>query len=123
MPRKRRVGKLPSKDRVCLTPKLQQEITKLGYRGSGIKEAEASALASAEAFKSDNPFFFHVMRRTYTDGRRHGLVVKKAFEESYKRWNNNDKVYLQVAGRSCRDYKLDEALESLAIPKEVACTV
>ncbi|KAL8112469.1 hypothetical protein AgCh_019974 [Apium graveolens] len=68
MPRKRRVGKLPSKDRVCLTPKLQQEITKLGYRGSGIKEAEASALASAEAFKSDNPFFFHVMRRTYTDG-------------------------------------------------------
>lgn len=27
-------------------------------------------------------------------------VVKKAFEESYKKWNDNDKVYLQVAGTS-----------------------
>ncbi|XP_074335562.1 B3 domain-containing protein LOC_Os12g40080-like isoform X3 [Apium graveolens] len=40
------------------------------------------------------------MRRTYVDGRGCGLVVKKSFEESYKKWNNNDKVYLQVAGKS-----------------------
>lgn len=27
-------------------------------------------------------------------------VVKKAFEESYKKWKDNDKVHLQVAGQS-----------------------
>lgn len=46
-------------------PKLQQEKRKLGNCASAIEEGEAGALASTEAFKSDNPFIFHVMRRTY----------------------------------------------------------
>ncbi|XP_074336647.1 putative B3 domain-containing protein Os03g0621600 [Apium graveolens] len=66
-PRKKRVGKLPSKDAS------HDGVSKLGDRE--IKEAEARALASAEAFTSDNPFFFHVMRKTYVDGKGRVLLV------------------------------------------------
>ncbi|KAL1833939.1 hypothetical protein ACET3Z_003590 [Daucus carota] len=82
---------------VFMTQKLQQETKKSGNCAS--KEAEARALALAEAFRTDNPFFVYVMRRTYVDGKGRGLVIKKAFEESYKKWKDNDQVHLQVEGK------------------------
>ncbi|KAK1369130.1 hypothetical protein POM88_035222 [Heracleum sosnowskyi] len=66
---------------------------KSGDCASAIKEAEARALASAEAFRSDKPFFFHVMSRTFVDGKGRGLFNDKVYLQF------NDKVYLQVAGK------------------------
>ncbi|KAL1833940.1 hypothetical protein ACET3Z_003591 [Daucus carota] len=83
-------------NRVCLKPKLQKEKRDSPQE---IDEARVRALASAEAFKSDNPVFLRVMKISHVDGKRRGLVVSKAFEETYKKWKDNDQVHLQVAGR------------------------
>ncbi|XP_074335563.1 B3 domain-containing transcription factor VRN1-like [Apium graveolens] len=76
--------------------KLQQEAA---------KEDGDRALASAQAYKSKNPFFIQPMKPSNIGYRRWpSLHVTKTFEEAYENWKNNDKIILQVAGRTWAVY-------------------
>ncbi|KAK1369131.1 hypothetical protein POM88_035223 [Heracleum sosnowskyi] len=103
-PRKKRAKQAALKDAnhngLGLMPNLQPEKTKIGDCGWAIKKAEARGLALAETFKSDKPFFVKAMRISHVDGKCHGLVVTKAFEETHVNWKQDDQVHLQVAGKS-----------------------
>ncbi|KAK1369129.1 hypothetical protein POM88_035221 [Heracleum sosnowskyi] len=72
----------------CVEAKLQPEAAK----GNGDQ-----ALASAEAYKSKNPFFIQSMKPSHIGDRRWPSVyVTRTFEEAYKNWKNKDKLILQV---------------------------
>lgn len=76
--------------------KLRQEKAKAAK-----KVAKDRALALANAFKSKNPFFVHVMKESHiVGGGWPNVYIPKTFKEAHENWESNDQAILHVADES-----------------------
>ncbi|XP_074352722.1 B3 domain-containing protein LOC_Os12g40080-like [Apium graveolens] len=85
----------------CTSVKMTSYHCQLPAIRDGVSESEGEkdiALASANAFKSDKPFFVVSMKPSYVAGR--GMNIPRNFQETFTEWKNRNKLILHVAGRN-----------------------